>query len=442
MGSGIDTDLLADLRARPTNALVLAELDIGNTTQKLSEGWAAASTGLYEGDIVRAGELTRSVSDSNFRLPRDQASIVINDRDRAREKVIMQSVGSVAGSAARLKLASRTLDQSKWFTLFTGVIDSFSSPSPLTWRFDLKRDDRPLRELVRIPYIKEYDWPNAPTESLGVPAHVVYGQHSSTATAVTGMVPTIYVDTVAFRYVVSFGPITSVEKVYVDGVESAAANWTFDGAFFRNGRWWSVIDFTSDQGDDAEVTVDCTGILDAIALTKPSKQLEHFLTNFMLGDWQSSTTSASSAWLIPSNFNIATTLFDEAESFLSDKQIAKGSRLIHAGTKGIDVLNEWTNELQIPSFWTYDGKIAIRPDDHTQTETYIASPHFRPQASPAPVEREVTFSTDNLIDEVSVEYIYSAATGDFQKQLTVKDPSKGYGAAQALQLHWRESVAA
>ena len=83
MTSGIDSDLLSDLGSRPTEAVALFELDIAGTTRKYSETWAAASTGLYEGYIIDSGEITRSVSDDNFQLPRDQARVKIFDENRA-----------------------------------------------------------------------------------------------------------------------------------------------------------------------------------------------------------------------------------------------------------------------------------------------------------------------------------------------------------------------
>lgn len=444
MTSGIDADLLTELNSRPINNLILLELDLeSGSTRRYSEAWAAASAGLYEGRVVESGVIDRAVSDSGFNLPDDRAQVTIRD-DNARtlEQVLMGSaVGSISGSAARIKLASKTLASSKWFTLFSGVVRNFSSPSSYLWAFNLARDDQPLRGLVKIPTIQSYDWPDAPQDSLGVFANVVYGKHSSAGTAVTGMVPTTYVDNVNYRYLVSFGPIAAIPAVYSDGVlQTLTTDYTIDLAFFRNGKYWSIVDFVNDQGS-AEVTVDCEGLTDGGVIVNPATQLEHFLTNFVFGDWGASTTFTNSAWLSAANFAIDETFFAEAETFLSDKQIAKGSRVIGGDRKAIDVLNEWTRQLQIPSFWTYDGKIAIRPDDHTLTSTYISSPHLRQEISPEPEFRSVTFDASKLIDEVRTDYLYSAAGNDFQKSLTVKDPSKGYNSAESLQLHWRESVA-
>ena len=443
MTSGIDSDLLSDLGSRPTNALAVVELDIAGTARKFAEAWAASSTGLYEGYLVaESGEISRSVSDDSFQLPRDQARVRVRDPGRVLEQVLMGSApGSVPGSAARVKIASRTRAQSKWFTAFAGVIDDYSMPEPFLWEFSLARDDRPLLELASIPVFQDYDWPDLPVDNKGSPAQIVYGIHSSTGTAATGMVPTTYVDNVLFRYAVSFGPMASIDAVYSHGaLKTLTTDYTVDLAYFKNGRYWTIIDFVSDQGDN-EITVDCNGLTSGGVIRNQATQLEHFLTNFGFGDWGASTTRASSAWLSASDFPIDETYFAEAEDFLSDKQVAKGGRVITAGRKGIDVLNEWMKQLQIPSFWTYGGKIAVRPDDHTLTSTYISSPWLRQEMSPEPDFLSVEFDASNLIDEVRADYIYSAADGSFQKALSVKDASKGHDAAASLQLHWLESVA-
>jgi len=438
----IDADLLAELKARPNNNMVVFELDLKTgTTYKYSEAWAAASAGMYEGRVVQSGSIERSVSDSGFNLPDDSATVTIHD-DVARtlEQVLMGSaVGSIAGTAARIKLASKTLASSKWFTLFSGVVSSFASPSPFLWTFSLKRDDKALKSLISIPAIQSYDWPNAPSDSLGISANVVYGKHSSTGTAVTGMVPTTYVDNSGFRYLISYGRISSLDAVYVDGVLEAAANYALTYVE-TNGRSWSLVDFTSDQGATADITVDCEGFetngdgSSGAVIVNPATQLEHLLTNFVFGTWM------TGSWLTTASYPINETYVAEVETYLSDKGIAKGSRVIPGSRKGIDVLNEWCSQFQVASFWTYAGKLAIRVDDHTTTG-YVSAPHFRQEISPEPEARAVTFSSRELVDEVRTEYIYSAADGDFQKQLTVKDGSKGHNAAESISLEWRESVA-
>ena len=441
--SGINLDLLAELKSRPINNFFVFELDLEpSVTRRYSEAWAAASAGLYEGRVIEAGDITREVSDSGFNLPDDQASVTIHDdKDRTLEKILMGSaVGDISGSACRIKLVSKTLPASKWFTVFSGIVRSFSMPSLRMWQFELARDSRPLEGLVKIPTFQDYDWANLPKGSRGVAANVVYGRHSSAGTAVTGMVPCTYVDDVLFQYVPTFGLAASIGDVYSDGtLKTLATDYTVDLTFFKNGKYWTVIDFVDDQLD-GDITCDMDGMTDGGVITNPATQLEHLLTNFVFGDWANSTDISNSAWLQAADFQIHEGFFSEVKQFLADKQIDKGSRVIEGDRKGRDILDEWCNEFRIPSFWTYDGKIAIRADDHTRVNTYISAPHLRQDISPEPETISVMFDAERLVDEVMVDYIYSHADGDFQKSLTVKDLSKGYDSAEALKLHWRESV--
>ena len=449
--SGIDTDLLGDLGLQPTNALEVLELDLPGTNIRRAVTWASSSTAPYDKGIVKAMTINRSSSDESFNLPRDTSTVTVeDDANSTLEKLLMANPSKVYGSVARVRVASTVRAQSKWFTVFKGIVDKFQRSGAREWTFTLRPDDRALQRLVKIPYIQPYDWPNAPAASLGRPAHVAYGTHLSTGTRFTGPVPVIYVDTVNFRYVVSFGLIAGVSKVFVDTgsgpVESDPANWTFNGAFFNRGKWWSILEFNSDQGEDAIVTVDCEGITDGGLITNPATQLEHFLTNFVFADWGAITLSSSSSWINIGAFNIPIdeTFFAEVETFLSNKKIASGGRVIDATRKGIDVFQEWCAQWHIRAFWTYGanaGKLAIRPKDHGRSD-YTTSPHFDPGKMPNKDFIKPVFDPKKVVDEIQTESVYSSAEPKgFQKPLSVKDPSKGYDAAVGLKLEWQGSEA-
>ena len=427
----MDADLLAELQRRPSRCFCVFELDIGGTTRRYAPMWAASASGIYKGRVLEAGSISRSVSDSGYSLQRDNASVTISDENRELEGYIFSAgIKSITGTAARIKIVSTAVASSKWFTLFSGVIEDFSYPSIGRWNFTLKRNDYPLFGNVKIPYIQSYDWPNAPEASLGLPGQVVYGVHDSTGTNATGMVPTTYVDGSGFRYLISVGAISSLDAVYVDGTESASSNWALDDNVFVNGVQYSVVDFTGDQGDDAVVTVDCAGVLSGS--TNPASQLEHVLTNLVFGSW-------NGADLTPSSFQIDTTYFDEAETFLSDKQL-RGGRVITSDSTALSVLEEWCQQVRIKAFWTYGGKIAVRPDDHTLTAVYTVAAHFRQELSPEPEFLSVSYNSRRLLSEVRTQYLYDHAGGQFQRQLTVVNPDAVVDAPASLNLNWRESA--
>lgn len=435
----MDSDLLAELQRRPTRCFCIFELDIGGTTRRYAPTWVASEDGIYKGKVLSAGSIARSVSDSGFSLPRDSATISIIDEDRELESYIFAaSIKAITGTAARIKIASTAIASSKWFTLFSGIIEDFSFPGIGQWSFTLRRNDYPLLGEVKIPYIQAYDWPNAPDASIGLPAQVVYGAHDSAGTGATGMVPTIYVDNSGFRYVISLGQINSLDAVYVDGVESASSNWALVNVVV-NGRCWSLVDFTSDQGD-AVVTVDCTGISSGEA--NPATQLEHFLTNFVFGDWPSSPgfLQTCPSYLDPADFDIDEAFFDEVETYFTDKQTASGGRVITSETTGLAVLEEWCAQHQVHAFWTYGGKIAIRADDHTVTDIYTVDAFYRQELSPEPEFLEVTYNARDLVSEVRTQYLYDHAASGFERQLTVVNPDAAVSSPVTLAMNWRESA--
>jgi len=429
--SQITTDLLASLKSRPTGAVGVVAISIGGVDYQYAENWAS----VYEAGVVDQFEIRRSASDESFNLPQDTAQFSIRD-DSARtlEKAIMANVGSVNDSAVNIYIASRTV--TGWFLAFTGLVDSFAQSRPRVWTFNARRDDRALRRNLKIPYFQTYDWPNAPDATIGQPAPVVYGRHSSTATKFTGMLKAYLVDSSAFVYVVSFGLIADVTAVYVDGVESAATNWTFNGSYYNRGKYWSIVTFTGDQGTSV-VTVDADGITDSGMIQNPGTMLDHIMSNFVFADWGASTTMQSSAW---SSSVMQATYLSETEDYFTKKGTAAASRVIDGTRTGLEILNGWCKSHQVPAFWSYFGLLATRPDDHTDGD-YITSPHFRPENMPRPEDIGIEFDAQKLTDEVQVEYILSTADGQYQKQLAVVNGSKGYNAPESLPLPWREGDA-
>ena len=443
--SNIDSDLLSDLHTPPYNAFHVCQLDIGSSNNVLRSHTHAhsATDGYYEGRVT-GGTITRKLS-TDGTLPSDQASILLqDDASRTLEKLLYGTArSSVIGVGARVLLASTERAASKWFTVFKGIIASFSSEGPRKWRFQLKRDDRALRSLCKIPYIVDYDWPNALPSEIGKPAHVIYGTHSSVNTGESGMVRAFYVDTSNYRYVASYGILESIDAVYIDGtLKTLTTDYTVDLTYYHNGRYWSVITFTSDQGTTESAnlcTFDCHGLTDSGEIKNIATQIEHFLANFALGNWGDNTSIRDSSWITPSSLDISTSHIDTVEQFFVDKQIAKAGRVISADRRALDVVQEACNQGGIDIFYTYDGKIALSVDDHTITDHYISAPFFRQDRSPKRDSIKAISNSDLLLDEVSTEYAFASASGKFARQLTVKDSSKGYGVTLSRPLHWRES---
>jgi len=127
---------------------------------------------------------------------------------------------------------------------------------------------------------------------------VLYGIHDSTGMQQgPGLVPTIYVDTVQFRYLVCAGKAKSIDYVYVDGVQTGSG-WSTSYVTVH-GRIYTLIDFTTDQGT-AEITCDANGY-EAVGdgsgavITNPATQWAHRLSNFVLGDYMTGSWLSTNA---------------------------------------------------------------------------------------------------------------------------------------------------
>lgn len=76
--------------------------------------------------------------------------------------------------------------------------------------------------------MKEFGQASAAPEAYDMVAPVLYGVHDSTGMQQgPGLVPTIYVDTVQYRYLVCAGRAKSIDYVYVDGVQTGSG-WAVD----------------------------------------------------------------------------------------------------------------------------------------------------------------------------------------------------------------------
>lgn len=428
---------LVALQGRPSKTIPLLELDIGGTARKYSVTNAASvERGFYEHRLIEAGSIRRAVSDSNFSMPRDSATVTLVDHDRAIEALLYANLSTVVNTPARILLADPDVDPDDWYTLFSGIIEEFGTPSANRWTFNLRRDDLAFNSRLKIPDIQAYDWPNAPSESIGARGQVVYGIHDSTGTGFTGMIPTTYVDNSGFRYLVSYGRLKDITDVFVDGVSESAANW--DMVYeITNGREWTLIDFTSDQGD-AVITCDVQGV-DQIGdgsggvLQSPPQLISHALNNFIFQNW------TNGDWL-PVSARLASEYLFEAQAYFDNLGISTGAMVIDGEMTGIEMVNTWANMFNIYCFWTSDGRFAMVVDDYADEDVYTTAAHFRQELSPEPEFRSVEFNSRELEDSVKGRYIYSHADNDYFAVLTVKDATKDYGVSSEIDIKWIEPV--
>jgi hypothetical protein len=405
-----------------TNRQVYWLLDLalaGGTVRMASGNVSSTSLGQYYGKVQKWGTFRRSARDRSYSLSASEMSPIVIDTDRTLVKAARgANGGTFRGSSATVRLASPNVSVTNWLTFFSGVVADYDNnqPDELMMQLNLRSNDLVLRRFLRVT-INQADWPFAPASARGKLAPRIYGVHDSAGDG--GAIPCPLVDINRNYYLVALGWIKSVDRVYVDKVQ-AAGGWS-KLYVTVNGRRWTVISFTTSQGSKtitADVqglttTADGTGTLFQV----PSNQLKHFLVNWVYNDYR-----AQGAWFDDSTAPVDTTWFTAAQDFTGGRGIA-GSRYIGGGTgtRGIDVVNEWSGSLKCQPFWTGLGKLAVRYPDHGISTIYLDEPWI--QWNRARGRLPVKWDSVDLIDSVTVNYQRNEVMNKYTQTLTVRDPA-------------------
>lgn len=425
-----------ELQTANPSVFVLLEIDFPSGTKRYSKyGVSSATLGPYESRVVSFGRLGRSASSRDNTLQIPQAQAVLADEDYQFAKILGRGE-RIQNSAVRIKLASANVSTSNWYTAFTGRLLSWTNPAQCQWTLTFRAKDLPLTAQRPTTTITKYDWPDAPTDSLNSYVPIVYGRHDSSGETNTGALPTIYVDNVGFRYVVSIGYMTSVDRVYKDGTRQTT------GFSITNplvgGRRWTVIDFTSDQGTSS-ITCDGLGYgtagdgtdTNTTFMADPSDQLKHFLVNFIFNEYQ------SGAWFADSTAPIDTTSFAAVKTFWATRAAGGpyvGGRYIAEQTTGMAELNNWCKSYEIRCYYTPSGNVAIKADDPNSPTAYISDPWIRyPQD-------ELENSFRQTYDEEPLNLVTSQysnqATGSYFFSQIVSDPLSSIDASETISMIW------
>lgn len=415
----------------------VVELDIGGTTYGYSGQWVASNSfGMYKAQVIEGGfgDIKQAVSLELGGLQGSGTSVTIHDdTDLTLHKMMEGEYGrTMKGSDARVKIVSPAIAADKFYTAFAGEIHSVAQSQPRVWTFAIKPKDKPLRGVVRTPIISTTDWPNAHGDAVGLRVPIVFGHHLSTGTVATGMVPTLYVDTVGFRYLISAGNLKVITGVYIDGVKTAAAGvWAGGSSPSVNGRTYHWIDFISDQVD-AVITVDVDGVTDTglaggTMEANPANQLKMLLVNWVFGEYQ------DGVWLADSTAPIDTDSFSRTAAFFDIHNIT-GSRVIAGGAQTGATINEWSKTFQCAVYWTNEGKIGVAPDPYCLDDIYFASPWLTEEHCIS--DPKFKYSTQLLKDEVQANFLYSTADKKPFDSVRVKDTLRGWDVAESIDLNW------
>jgi hypothetical protein len=409
----------------------------GGDKQYASADTASTSQGTYQGKVLRWGSLIRAVSINKTALQLVEIEVDIDDTDTEFAQIREGSSGNdVRNSDATIYLASPNVVHSSWFTVFAGRIQQANENSPHIWTIVIRPDDLPLQRWTPKQTINQADWPNASASALGLYAPIIYGTHDSNGVTNEGMVPTYYVDSVNYSYLVAYGLIKDIKAVYADtgsGLTKLSTSvWTRSDVT-RNGKSFTLIDFSSDTYDDVPVTADVEGIEEdgdgaGTLITDPSDQIKHFLVNFVWGDYKTGSYAADGS------APIDTTHFATTKTFFTALGFEGAGRIADSQRKGVDVLNEWLASWHVRAFWTNEGKLAVLPVDFRTTTVYIDDPWLR--GDQADLGQFSINESADVVDRVQTQYMFGSQSGQYHQTLEVRDPSLDEESAESLQQVW------
>ena len=405
---------------------------------------ASAGLGQYHGRVVSSAPIDRGVPVRQFALELSRTAITFECTNHDLQRVLEGSgAHNVRGSTFVAKIGARdpTVPYTDYFTAFSGIVDAPGRAGPLRWQLSAHSDDQPLRAKPKFTPILQSDFPSVQNpEIYGESAPWIYGFHDSVAAGDTGMVPCPYVDNVGFRYLVCLGWAKSVDRVYKDGALVSSANYAITHPTI-GGRLYTLIDFTSDQGDTAVITADVQGYEvtgdGSGALLTGVDVLKHWLSNFVYGDWPVGATGG--LWLATASV-INTTHFTTAQSFLTEMGWEKVSGYIGGTAKPAarDVFDEFCRSLRLYAFFTNLGKLAVLPDDHRTVTLWHDSPrHFRWDLHEVGGSFDVPpYDRAGLATRLQVEYLHSETAGQYVQKIEVRDNSITEDAPASLALPW------
>ena len=425
----LSATMLAELkRSAPRVAYLLDLGPIAGVTYRYSDKGYITDR-MYEARVLSWGGISVGVDESENVLDFGSVALELDDSDQAITRLLEgPDRHAVRGAAAVIRLASPSVPSTDWLTLYSGRIETYGQPSPLRWSITLAPQSLPLLGTsVPADKITRATWPRAPLESIDKATPIIYGKHSSASGSNAGAVPAILVDQSGFRYLLAAGSLLAVDKVYADGISVAAAGYSVTTPTV-NGRTYTLIDFTADQGD-AVITADVrgyyvTGDEGPALISSPSMILWHFLTNWVYGTYR------AGAWLDYSSMPIDVDGTFGAYVLFWSLRGSQGSLYVGTRRRGIDVLNDQLISHEAKAYWSLDGKVAYAIEDFTAW-AYVTDAILREDEVNG---LDVSYPVSGLVDSLTGKYGPSAVAGSYAQQLSVKDLSTGEGVPDDVDL--------
>lgn len=418
--------------------------------------------GLFEAKVTRWGEVSYSVVGSSNAIQRPKARVSLADTEEDLNTLFAGAgVDEVRRSTATIEYVSPNVPKTSWWTVFTGVLDSWDEVQPHEWDLGFIEDDSSLEGDVPNAKINEIDFPDADPKEYDKFVQFVYGRHISEGLTDDGMVLCPNVDSIKFRRLIAQHIVTSIPKVYSKGNTEDPAIVRIEGTTAGNattaqyqvitpvigGKQYTLLEFNltgasadeKDKFNELTIAADVNGVEDVgdgtgFLITNPATMFKHLFVNHVANEY------GSGKWLPDSAAPVDTVIFEETRVLLN--LLGQDSSRIIGGTgnaaTGRRELNGFCSDLNLRPFWTEDGKLAVLANVPFSLTVYLDDPWFRQGLHDVemPVFR---YDSSDLFDRVLVSHLHQHNGNAFLANVEIRDFEVAEKNAQSFRSFWLPS---
>lgn len=436
------------------SANLQAALDAGDRTgwvfdaelpggTKLWGQLAAGAVGAYEPRVLSWGNLPEELSDpKSGGMFQPAFTITISDEDKYFSNLTESAFAdSIKLSAGILRLAAEGVAEADWSERFRGRLTAWAIADA---RVTLTYRQKSLPLLRPVPdtgwKIGPGNFPNAEEEVTGKIAPVIYGENDSAPYTNTGGIPVLRIDTTGFqRDLVSAGWV-AVPRVFANGlVQTVTTDYTIEHPII-SGRLYTLIEWTEagapDPDDEPVITCDVDGY-DTNAdgtgtvITEPAAQLEHFLINFVFGQYKRGAWDTSSDQVDATSF-AATGVFFTARGYASGRRLGEP-------TEGATMVSEWVRSHEARAWWGFpgagaSGKVHVGVQDPNITDIYTQT--WQPGYIIDGLPLAITGSDRLMVDGLSVSTAYNEVLGKPLQNFAVTQLGRTNPVEESYEQRW------
>lgn len=361
-------------------------------------------------------------------LATSRTFVRVEDKDRTLAELL--ETYNPRGSVARISWAALGLVEGDWETKFLGVVEDWEGREGGAIELILKTDERDLRSPAPKPQFTRAAWPTATDPSIyGTASPLLLGIHDSFKITVRGQVRGLNVreddssPTALQFYSASLGNLTSIDRVYYDGVQQVGlAFQTLRGLF--GGVYQTILALERDASPAPEVVVsfdcvgpDTSGGIAGPTLLNPVAQLRVFLEEYTFRDNQTGV-------YVGAHPLIEQTSWATVEAFFAAREYESGVILGGGGSRplGLDVVESFLAAYPfVRMWWNETGQIECHLIDYTDTDPPAEAWLVADRDSEPGSFRYQPGDRKDVFNRIEMPYLFSDMEGKFLAQHEAHD---------------------